>query len=244
MRTRTLIALAAVAAASMLSVSTTQASTTLLTSDAGYTGPELELGPFADGQYNFTFGPESLPGGFTFVASPGGSGGYPYGGNSGEGSVIGQGSYGLAGNGSFGGDAVYIGVDSGTGYDQLQLSTPVSEIGFFFNYAPGFGADPTISTLDADHNVVDSYDLATLAPISTPGGFNDFAFRGIESTSDDIYGLQFGGSYLLASGTATGVVVPISGAPEPGTWTLMILGVGLAGAAMRGRSHTCTALTA
>jgi hypothetical protein len=233
---KTLI-IAAVAGAALTSfASGALADTSLLTSDAGYSGPELNLGPFADGSYNFTFGPTVVPGGITFVASPGGSGGYPYGGNSGEGSVIGQGDYGLAANGTFGGDAVYIGVDSGTGFDQLQLNAPVSEIGFFFNYAPGNGDDPTISALDADHNIIAgaSFDLATLAPISTPGGFNEFAFRGISSTADNIYGLQIGGSYLLASGTATGAVVPpTSGVPEPSVWAMMLAGVAMIGAALR-----------
>src|SRR5438270_13690325 len=88
---------------------------TLTTSNAGYTGPGLDLSAYANGSYNFTFGPETV-GGYTFTAAPGG------GGNSGNGSVVGQGSYGLISNGSFGGDAVYIGVDSATGYGDLLLS--------------------------------------------------------------------------------------------------------------------------
>jgi hypothetical protein len=200
---------------------------TLLTSEAGYTGPDLDLSGYDNGSYNFTFGPVAV-GEFTFTAAPGG------GGNSGGGSVVGQGSYGLSSNGAFGGDAVYIGVDSGTGYAQLLGLIAYSQIGFFFNYAPGFGDAPVISTLDAGGNVIESFDLAALAPISTPGGFNEFEFRGVRDDVNDIYGLRFGGSYLLASGTATGDI-PGGVVPEPTTWALMILGFGSAGAMLRRR---------
>lgn len=229
MRVKTLLA---AAAAMTLVAGASHAS--LITSDATYTGPDLNLAGFDNGSYNFTFGPIAVSG-FTFTASPGGSGGFPFGGNSGHGSVVGQGSYGLGANGSFGGSAVYIGVDSGTGFDTLLGTTAYSQLGFFFNYAPGVGDNATISALDASGAVIDTYDLTALAPISTPGAFNAFEFRGIVHSSADIYGLQFGGNYLLASGTATGVVVTPTGAPEPAAWALMILGFGGAGVAMRRR---------
>jgi hypothetical protein len=146
-----------------------------MTTNAGYTGPGLNLSAFANGNYNFTFGPIQVDG-YTFTAAPGG------GGNSGNGSVVGQGGYGLNSNGSFGGAAVYIGVDSGTGYAQLiRNAGPVKEIGFFMNYAPRVGDPATISALDVNGNVFASYDLTTLAPISTPGGFNAFVFRGFRN---------------------------------------------------------------
>ena len=199
---------------------------TLITSNAGYTGRGLNLSAFANGNYNFTFGPITVDG-FTFTAAPGG------GGNSGQGSVVGQGSYGLASNGGFGGDAVYIGVDSGTGYAQLLGTTGYSQLGFFMNYAPGVGNDATISTLDAMGNIIESFNLASLAPISTPGGFNAFQFRGVSAdTPNSIYGLRFGGNYLLLTGTADGIP---GGVPEPASWAMMIGGFGLIGGALRRR---------
>ena len=205
------------------------AADSLITTDAGYTGPGLDLTGYDNGSYNFTFGPITVDG-FTFTSAAGG------GGNSGQGSVVGQGSYGLGANGSFGGDAVYIGVDSGTGYAQLLGTVGYSQIGFFMNYAPGVGNPPVIESLDAAGNVISSFDLSVLAPISTPGGFNEFAFRGIMAdTPNSIYGLRFGGSYLLVTGTADGTVLP--GVPEPATWALMILGFGAVGGAMRRRTR-------
>ncbi len=213
------------AALSLAIFSPASASTSLITSDTGYTGPGLNLSAFANGSYNFTFGPVTVDQ-YTFTSNNGG-------GNSGDGSVIGQGGYGLGPNGSFGDPAVYIGVDSGTGYAQLVLnSAPVSEIGFFMNYAPGFGADATIEALDSSGNPFASYDIATLAPISTPGGFNEFDFRGISSDSADIYGLRFGGNYILLTGTANGAPPAV---PEPASWALMLTGFGLVGFVLRSR---------
>ncbi|HEU4968924.1 PEPxxWA-CTERM sorting domain-containing protein [Sphingomonas sp.] len=225
---RTTAALGVAIALSIGATAPANAITNLLTSDVGYSGPGLNLSAFQNGNYNFTFGPITVDQ-YTFTAAPGG------GGNSGLGSVVGQGSYGLNGNGSFGGDAVYIGVDSATGYAQLMLNGgPVSQLGFFMNYAaPPFGDDPTIWALDALGNPFASFDLATLAPISTPGGFNEFEFRGISSDSADIYGLRFGGSYILVTGTANGEV--IGGVPEPATWAMFLLGFGAIGFTMRRR---------
>ncbi len=193
----------------------------ILTDDTGYTGRGLDLAAFANGNYNFTFGPIAVDG-FTFTAAPGG------GGNSGQGSVVGQGGYGLNANGSFGGDAVYIGVDSATGYAQLLGTVGYSQMGFYFNYAPRIGNNATISSLDAIGNVIESFDLTAVAPISTPGGFNEFAFRGVAyDDGTEVYGLRFGGNYILATGTSDG---SLGGTvPEPASmamWSILGLCVG------------------
>ncbi|MCW8833151.1 MAG: PEP-CTERM sorting domain-containing protein [Colwellia sp.] len=194
----------------------------LMTTDAGYAGPTLDLTAYQNGSYNFTFGPEVLPGGITFTAAPGG------GGNSGQGSVIGQGGYGLGANGSFGGDAVYIGVDSGTGYAELTFDTEVSVFGAYMNYAPGFGDNAFISALDEFDNVLETWDLTVSGPISTPGGFNEFEFRGIDLGNDTFKTLRFGGNYLLLAATADGN--PDGGGgnntiPEPSTLAIFALGI-------------------
>jgi len=202
------------------------ANATLVTSDAGYTGPVLNLGAYQNGQYNFTFGPVALPGGITFTRDHSTS-------NSGLGAVVGQGSYGLNGNGSFDSNPTYIGLDGANATGTFALAAPVSSIGFYFNYAPGVGADPIIAALDSSGNVFESWDLATFAPISTPGGLNQFEFRGISESTADIYGLQFSGSYLLATGTANGDVIPTI--PEPANVALLLAGLGLMGFMARNR---------
>jgi hypothetical protein len=189
-----------------------QANAVLVTDGSGYGGLTLDLSGQVGTGYNFTFGPVSLPNGITFTAAPGG------GGNSGQGSVLGQGSYGLASNGAFGGDAVYAGVDSGTGYMDFTFSSAITEFGVYANYAPGYGDAPTITALDEFGAVVESYDLSADAPISTPGGFNEFAFRGIKSDTE-FTTFRMGGSYIIAAGSPDGSVVP-----EPASMTALALG--------------------
>ena len=221
----------AVAVAAMVAASGATAST-LITTPGAYTGPTLNLSAFSNGSYNFTFGPVSVGAGLTFTAAPGG------GGNSGSGSVVGQGSYGLGGNGGFGNPATYIGVDSGTGFAQIMFSAAQTQFYAFWNYAPGVGNNATLSTLDIGGNVLQSFDLTVLAPISTPSGFNQFAFRGIDG-NDQFHGIRFGGNYILLAATADGGAV--GGVPEPASWAMLIAGFGLTGAAMRRRRTTAVA---
>jgi hypothetical protein len=136
---------------------------TLLTTEVGYTGPILNLSSYANRSYNDTFGPAPIPGGITFTSNNGG-------GNSGRGSILGQGSYGLRANGDIVSIPVYAGLDSGTGFMTFTFSSPISEFGAFMNYAPLSGDNPTIKAFDTANNLLDSFDLAALAPISTPCG--------------------------------------------------------------------------
>jgi hypothetical protein len=196
------------------------ANATLITTDVGYSGVGLDLTSYQNGNYNFTFGPVVLPGGITFTAAPGG------GGNSGLGSVIGQGSYGLGSNGSFGGDAVYIGVDSATGYADLTFSSAVSSFGAYINYCPSCVGDNTfISALDEFDNVLETWDLSVSAAISTPGGFNDFRFRGIDLGASSFSKFRFGGNYILLAATPDGSPDGRPTVPEPSTLAIFALGI-------------------
>lgn len=195
----------------------------LITTDVGYIGPSLDLSAYENGNYNFTFGPEILPGGITFTAAPGG------GGNSTQGSVIGQGSYALSSNGFFGGNAVYIGVDSGTGYADLTFDTEVSFFGAYMNYAPSNGDNAFISALDNLGNIIETWDLTVSAPISTPGGTNEFKFRGIDLGNSTFKTFRFGGNYLLLAATANGNANGNNNGnisvPEPSTLAIFALGI-------------------
>lgn len=227
------IALLTAAAAISLYANAAQAAPSLLTSDAGYTGRGVNLSAAATGNYNFTFGPVAIDG-LTFTVVSDST-------NSGQGGVLGQGGYGLADNGSFGGDAVYAAVDGPTGYAQFLGDKGFSQFGLFFNYAPGIGNPATIASLNAAGDVIDSFNIEELAPISTPGGFNEFAFRGIGyEDGTEVYGIRFGGAYILATGTADGVP-STGGVPEPATWAMLIAGFGLVGASARRRRTVATA---
>lgn len=198
----------------------------LLTSNVGYTGMGLNLSAYATGDYNFTFGPKSIPGGITFTRDMSTDS------NSGYGGVLGQGSYGLASNGSFGGDAVYAGLDGAEGWMRFSFDTAQTSFGVFANYAPGDGSDPMIRVLRADLSVIEEYNLAADAPISTPDGFNEFAFRGI-SSSESFMVFEMANSYMLATGTPDGIP-PV---PEPETYALMLLGLGAIGLVARRRQR-------
>lgn len=192
------------------------AAAALLTSDAGYTGPTLDLSGF-DAYYTFTAGPVSLPGGITFTSQTANS-------------VIGNGGYGLSGNGTSQFVNI-IGTNDETSFITLTFDTPVAMFGAGFNYAPSDGNAPTIRAFDENDNLIAEYDLAALAPISTPGGLDEYRFRGIDGQGVGIARFEMGGSYIIAAGISNG-----GGAvPEPGAWALMIAGFGLAGGALRRR---------
>lgn len=202
------------------------ANATLLTSDVGYTGKGLDLSAYATGDYNFTFGPAPIPGGITFTRDPSTAS------NSGNGGVLGQGSYGLGDNGSFGGDAVYAGLDGAEGWMRFSFDTAQTSFGVYANYSPGSGPDPMIRVLRADLSVIEEYNLAVDAPISTPGGFNEFAFRGIAS-SESFMVFELSNSYIIAAGSPDGVPV----VPEPETYALMLMGLGTIGMVARRRQR-------
>ena len=147
--------------------------------------------------------------------------------------MLGQGSYGLNANGSFGGDAVYAGLDGPSGYMSFTFDAPVAAFGAFLNYSPDTQSAQTISAYDANGLLLEAYDLTVAAPISTPGGFNAFDFRGISLADAVIKEFRLGGYYILASATADGT--PVNPTPEPAS--LALVGAALAAAAWARRSR-------
>lgn len=220
------LALAALTAASLLCSAASHAA--LITSFAGYTGPGLDLTAYATGSYNFTFGPRPIPGGITFTSNVVNS-------NSGQGSVLGQGDYGLGSNGSFGGDAVYAGLDGPSGYMSFTFDTSVSSFGAFLNYFPDTRVAQVIGAYDDNGMLLEEWDLTVFAPISTPGALNDFAFRGIELMTPSIKEFRLSGSYILAAATADGTPVNPNPVPEPAT--PLLIGAALAAVASARRSR-------
>lgn len=172
----------------------------------------------------WSYAPSVVAGGFT-VSAPSGSDVW-----------YGDSGYGLADNGNWG-DFAWIGgyCWSGDCTATIDLGGLYSDVGGFMNYAasdsagtPYYGsnsADPYIIAIAADGTtVLESYDLFTSALISTPGGYNDGAFRGISRGTADIAYLQFSGSYLLMHDLTLKSAASV---PEPST--LLLLGSGMAG---------------
>lgn len=205
-----------------MSLAFSAAHAALVTSSAGFVSPTVvDFNAFAVGGYGFTFGPVAVGGGVTFTATG------PN--NSGMGAVLGDGLYGLGGNGDWGtgttAPGAYTGVDGGDPATSMTftLSSPVAAIGGFMNYVPGYVDYPLIEALDGSNNVLESYNLEALAPISTPGGYNDGAFRGIVRPSADIHAFRVVSAYAVLDDLtfATSVI------PEPAE-------TAMAGAALAG----------
>ncbi len=161
-----------------------------------------------------------------------------------DGSVLGPGPYNLGDNGVWDTQIRFVGLDVDLfGNDRYSLifhfnDGPLTAVGLYLNYAvqagSGFG-DVIMAALGPGDTVLESYDLAQLAPISTADASDQAAFRGIVRTSADIQGLS-----LSNSAVAVQSFLVSSSVPEPGTLRLIALGALLGIAARIRKIHDGT----
>jgi hypothetical protein len=113
---------------------------------------------------------------------------------------------------------------------------PVSGVGGFTNYCTGsqFGCTTSvlIEALDNFGAVLEGYDLAVSAPISTPAGVDAGAFRGIVRPTADIYALRLSYGFHVIDDLA------FTRVPEPSSAVLCIVGVAAAGLSARRRGRS------
>lgn len=142
-------------------------------------------------------------------------------------SVIGDGSYGFVSNGSWSGKSG-AGLNTSTGSMTFTFNSGlVSSVGGFLNYVPdaGFGGDVFISVYDSLNTLLESYNISVLAPISTPGGLNAGAFRGIVRSGADIKYFTLSNAYVMIDDLTYSPIGGPTPAPEPST--LLLLGGGI-----------------
>jgi PEP-CTERM motif len=163
----------------------------------------------------YTTSPSVVAGGFTVT---------------GETLWYGDSSFGLLDNGSWDSFAWVGGYCySGDCTATINLGGLYASVGGFMNYAASGGGaygpgDPVISAIAADGTtVLQSYDLVTDAPISTPSGLNAGAFRGISSSTADIAYLRISGSYLIMHDITLSSAA--ASVPEPATAGVVGLGL-------------------
>jgi hypothetical protein len=135
-------------------------------------------------------------------------------------------SYGLGTNGVW--DLNNVATDSATSSAIINLGGLFGLVGGFMNYDPAQGTDATITALAADGTtVLATFDLESLAPISTPGATDGGAFRGISLASNNIAFLELTGDYLLTNSIEVGAA-GTGAVPEPGTLGLGALALSFA----------------
>lgn len=128
------------------------------------------------------------------------------------------GGYGLNTNGMW--YNVAYAATNGSATVRFDFASLVGSVGGWMNYAPGNGP-AFISAYDGSNNLVASYDLTSLAPIST-SGTDQAAFRGI-SYAGGIKAFEISGNYILTQDlSAKNTTVP-----EPSS--IVLMGAGLAG---------------
>ena len=205
-------------AAFLVAIAHPASSTTLRTTAIGYTGPALTIPAFYGDPNNFLFFSGTLPignGNTITTTAPA---------ESDIGVIGGPDGYSLNANGHIY-NSPYVGLDDNSSTITLKFAVPTQSFGLGVNYAVTTGgtisgSDPTIAAYDINNVLIASYDLETLAPIRTPGGADQFQFRGIDSTDAKIASFTLSGAFIVGQAQLASAV------PEPATWALLLLGLG------------------
>ncbi len=201
----------------------------LITSSSGFTSPTVvDFSQFSTTQFLKTTVPvvEVGPAGdsISFTSSNDPSGGGAFVGPNGHYSFGTSGSGNGVWNGSKSGTNMFgiTGLNTTTGTITFTFNNgPVAQVGGFINYEPGLANDVYITALLVGGGT-ETYDITTLAPISTgPTSTNAGAFRGISDNTNDIVAFQLSNSFVgLDNLTYTRLGGSSPAAPEPSSLIL------------------------
>ena len=137
-------------------------------------------------------------------------------------------SWGLADNGDWttGGRTGFLAIWPGDGPIRIDFNDgPVTVAGFYMNYCPPSYPISTISAFNSGGQLLETFDVAGTAPISTPGGSDVGEFRGIQRDVAEIAYLELFGQCSVYddmefSIQAQGETVPV---PVNAMWMLVLL---------------------
>lgn len=138
--------------------------------------------------------------------------------------------YGFDSNGYWGEGLIMAGTNDRTSTMTFAFTTPVTGVGGFINYAPGYGT-PVISAYDSTSTLIET----TTLNFSTGGGNNSGMFYGFLEPTAQIKYFTLSGAYIGIANLTTTEAAPV---PEPVSMTLF--GIGMAGLiASRRREKGC-----
>ena len=131
-------------------------------------------------------------------------------------------NYGLKDNGYWNsGRNGFTGLNTTSGSMTFSFVSDVNYVGGLMNYNSSY-SNILIEALRRDGSVLESHVLDLLAPISTPGGVNEGAFRGISSDAFDIAAFRVSNGYVVLDDLTFNAAVPVPAA-------LWLFGSGLLG---------------
>ena len=119
-------------------------------------------------------------------------------------------------------NAGYTALDNASDSIRYTFNQDVSSVGAFMNYLPDDSNHVVMRAYNRSGQVIETYDINSLAPISTFRGFNQGAFRGIQRTMADIAMFEVSNSYVVLDNLTYGITTYT---PEPSSLFMALVGI-------------------
>ena len=137
-------------------------------------------------------------------------------------------SYGFANNGTWTGAPAMAGTNDTSAAMRFTLDGDATSVGGTINWAlPGYGS-ATMSIFDSSNVLLESFLFTT----GTTNLVANDAFYGFSRAQGDIRSFELRGAYI---GLRELTVGGLAAVPEPSVWTMLLIGFGVMGSAMRSK---------